>query len=161
MDKATHERTLRLQESLSSLRKVAGWSAEELGEQLDVTRQTIVNLENGQTKMTKVQYMAIRLAFATEIQSNNNRTLLELLDILVDRDDVPAAERTAVRKTIDDAVNRVGRRVGSDAASKAAIDAIKKSHTFSTLIAGGIAGGFVAATAVSMLYDILKGGDNN
>lgn len=159
MDKITSEKIFRLQKSLSSLRKIAGWSAEELGEQLDVTRQTIVNLENGQTKMSKIQYMAIRLAFATEIQSTNNNTLLELLDILVDRNDVSEAERMAVQKTIDDAANTVGRRAGSDAASKVAIKAVKESHKFSALIAGGLAGG-VAATAVSMLFDILKGGDN-
>ena len=76
MDKHTQEKISRFQDSLATLRKVAGWSAEELGGRLDVTRQTIVNLETGQTKMTKIQYMAIRLAFEDEAQENDNETLL-------------------------------------------------------------------------------------
>ena len=57
MDKVTAERITRMQKSLSTLRKVAGWSAEEFAKELDVTRQTVVNLESGKTEMTKVEFV--------------------------------------------------------------------------------------------------------
>ena len=36
----------RLQENLATLRKLAGWTAEELGDKIGVTKQTISNWEN-------------------------------------------------------------------------------------------------------------------
>ena len=154
MDPVTSKKIQRLQESLSALRKVAGWSAEDLGRQLDVTRQTIVNLETGQTKMTKVQYMALRLAFATEIQARGNDTLLKLMTALVDCDGVSEDERVRLRRTVDDAVSKVGRRVGSDAASKAAVEAVKPG--LRTTLSVWLTGVCTAAAAVSMLYDLFK-----
>lgn len=159
MDQATSQKITRLQESLSALRKVAGWSAEDLGKQLDVTRQTIVNLETGQTKMTKVQYMALRLAFATEMQTQKNETLLELMTTLVDRDDISEDERIQLRQTVDNAVNKVGRRIGSDAASKAAVKAVEPK--LRTAVSAWVTGAFAAAAAVSMLYDLFKNDDGS
>lgn len=49
----------RLQEHLSSIRQIAGWSAQELGEQLDLSRQAIYNLEKGAAKLSVAQYIAI------------------------------------------------------------------------------------------------------
>ena len=41
-----------LQKNLSAVRKIAGWTSEQLGEKIGVTKQTISNLENEKTKMT-------------------------------------------------------------------------------------------------------------
>ena len=50
-----NEKVKRLQKYLSVIRTSAGWSASELGEKLDVSRQMISNLENGHNKMTMMQ----------------------------------------------------------------------------------------------------------
>ena len=60
----------KLQTNLQAIRKVAGWTTEELGEQIGVTKQTISNLENRKTKMTKTQYIALRTVIDYEIATN-------------------------------------------------------------------------------------------
>ena len=53
----------RLQQDLSMLRSCFGLSQEKLGDLLGMTRQNVWNLEHGVTKMSKSQYIAIRLIF--------------------------------------------------------------------------------------------------
>ena len=83
-----NEKVKRLQKYLSVIRTSAGWSASELGEKLDVSRQMISNLENGHNKMTMMQYLAIRQVLAEEIEqsSENNDTqmLRDVIRVLVD-----------------------------------------------------------------------------
>ena len=122
MDKQTEIKVARLQDALPSLRKTAGWSAERLGQELDVTRQTIVNLETGKAKMTKVQYLAIRSVFDTEAKASGKETLLNLLVVMVDQD-TPEKSRKELKDTIDTATKAVGRRSGATAAGAAALTA--------------------------------------
>ena len=65
-----------LQDNLQIIRKVAGWTAEELGERIDITKQTISNLENKNTLMTKTQYIALRTIIDYEIISNSESDAL-------------------------------------------------------------------------------------
>lgn len=44
---------------LKDFRKLAGWTAEELGDMLGVTRQAINNIERGKSNLSISQYMAI------------------------------------------------------------------------------------------------------
>ena len=44
-----------MQKHLQVLRKISGWTAEDLGQRLGVTKQTISNLENRKVDMTKAQ----------------------------------------------------------------------------------------------------------
>lgn len=125
MDGFNIEKIERLQRNLAVIRKVAGWSAEELAEMLGVTRQTIVNLENSDTyNMTKLQYIAIRAIFEAEISNGQNNTLAQVIDILVDKDDIPEQVKGEVRNTVSTATNNLGRRVGSAAGGAAAIAAL-------------------------------------
>lgn len=111
----------RFQENLSTLRKVAGWSAEDLGDKLDLTRQTIMNLESKRIEMTKVQYIAFRSVFEIESLSRPNETLGKLITILVDNDDVSSEEKEDLKNAVNAAASSVGPRAGSAAASKKAI----------------------------------------
>ncbi|WP_314087908.1 helix-turn-helix transcriptional regulator [Lactococcus chungangensis] len=78
----------RLQDNLSSIRKIAGWSAEVFGEKLGVTKQTISNLENQKTPMSFIQYIAIRSVLDTEIENNKESEVLQkAVAILLDSDD--------------------------------------------------------------------------
>lgn len=83
-------KALKLQRSLSVIRRVAGWTAEELGNRIGVTRQTISNieknalLEHNKLTMSKTQYIAIRAVFAREIYETDNTDLQKVLQHLVD-----------------------------------------------------------------------------
>ena len=57
----------RLQDNLALIRKAGGWSAEKFGEMIGVTKQTISNLENKKTPLSKTQYIAIRAVLDYEI----------------------------------------------------------------------------------------------
>lgn len=75
-----------LQQNLCSIRKIAGWTAEQLGEKIGVTKQTISNLENSKTPMNLTQYIAIRSILDYEIESNHDNTVLpQVINILVDK----------------------------------------------------------------------------
>lgn len=154
MDKQTQEVITRFQNNLSILRKIAGWSAEHLGEILDVTRQTIVNLESGQTKMSKIQYIAIRYIFEKEIYDHKNETLKQLMSILVESNDLDDQYRNQIKKTIDSAIRNTGRRAGSLTASKAAIVALDSLLT--TLASTAIVGAFYGTSSVDFLSFFTK-----
>lgn len=79
----------RLQSNLLLLRRILGWSAEELGERIGVTRQTINNLEAGRNKLNKAQYIAFRAIFDAEMSNSPDDTdiLKYILEILVDNPD--------------------------------------------------------------------------
>ena len=87
----------KLQENLQTIRKVAGWTTEELGQKIGVTKQTISNLENKNTKMTKTQYIAIRAILDYEIDLNeNNIALARVIEVLLGEDDERGDENSNV-----------------------------------------------------------------
>lgn len=75
-----------MQQNLLLIRRTVGWTAEEFGEKIGVTRQTINNIESGRNKLTKTQYIAMRSVLDAEIlQSPQDTEMLRvLLDVLVD-----------------------------------------------------------------------------
>ena len=80
------EEIIRMQENLLLIRRTVGWTAEEFGERIGVTRQTINNIESGRNKLTKTQYIAMRSVLDAEIiQAPDDTEMLKvLLDVLVD-----------------------------------------------------------------------------
>ncbi len=84
-EKEQNPQVVALQDNLTAIRKIAGWTAEEFGERIGVTKQTVSNLENKKTLMTFTQYIAIRAVLDYEIESNSDNDLLpKVLHILVD-----------------------------------------------------------------------------
>lgn len=77
---------IRMQEHLLLIRRTVGWTAEEFGDRIGVTRQTINNIEFGRNKLTKTQYIAMRSVLDAEMAQNpDDTTMLKLiLDALVD-----------------------------------------------------------------------------
>lgn len=84
-------RVERLQNNLSLIRTCAGWSAAELGDKLDVSRQMISNLETHRNNMTVIQYRAIRNAIDEEIAASkaqdDTQMLKDVIRVLVDEPD--------------------------------------------------------------------------
>lgn len=105
MAEENHERTIqikRLQQNLSSIRKIAGWTAEVLGEKIGVTKQTISNLENNKSPMTFTQYIAIRTAIDCEIESNKeNEVLPKVVAILLDNDELDGENYSKVKEVAE------------------------------------------------------------
>ena len=147
----------RLQHNLSALRRIAGWTMEQLGGKIGVTKQTISNLESSNKKscMTLTQYLAIRSVLdyeaAARIQENQNDTLLALaikkvLDDELDEEEMKTAEgdvaliATAVAgKTPDDIVIELANeKLGSKKANKLA--AVLVAATLGLNIAPGFVG---------------------
>lgn len=72
----------RLQNNLLAIRKAGGWSAEEFGDMIGVTKQTISNLENKKTVMSKTQYIAIRAVLDYEMAEHpNNKALVSTVNL--------------------------------------------------------------------------------
>ena len=108
----------RLRRDLPTIRNIVGWSAEHLAELLGVSRVTVVNLENTENKMSKIQYLAIRALLQDEIEANNNVTLKSVLTVLVDRDNVSEKLKQELRDQVERAAKSVGRKAGSAAVAK-------------------------------------------
>ena len=106
MDKQFEQRQKqinRLQENLSSIRKIAGWTAEVLGNKIGVTKQTISNLENNKTPMNFTQYIAIRSVLDAEIEQNKeNKVLPQVIAILLDSDnELDNDEYEEIQKSVE------------------------------------------------------------
>ena len=70
----------RLQKNLSLLRTCAGWTSQDLANKLGVSRQTISTFERKGTKLTTMQFRAIRDVFHEEIaESSDNGGMLPLV----------------------------------------------------------------------------------
>lgn len=74
----------KFQDNLGIIRKVAGWTTQELADEIGVARQTVSNLETGKTPMTKLQYLALRTVFNAEIARCHNLDLAKVIKTLVD-----------------------------------------------------------------------------
>ena len=95
----------RLQKYLLLVRRIVGWSAEEFGERIGVTRQTINNIEAGRNKLTKTQYIAMRSVLDAEIAAYPEETeiLRLILDVLVDNPEKYKEEdREKLRSAVSD-----------------------------------------------------------
>lgn len=89
----------RLQEHMLLIRRAIGWTAEEFGRRIGVTRQTVNNLEGKRNKLTKAQYIAIRSSLDVEIRQHPEDTamLRLILDVFIDHPErYDADEREAL-----------------------------------------------------------------
>ncbi len=93
----TEEREIaELQSNLEMLRKLFGWTAEQLGNRLGVTKQTILNLEHGKPVMSKIQYIAIRSVMETEAmirEGEERENLLKVLNLVFNEDKTVTEEQ--------------------------------------------------------------------
>lgn len=76
----------RMQKYLLLIRRTVGWTAEEFGSRIGVTRQTINNIEAGRNKLNQTQYIAMRSVLDREIlmYPEETKMLKLILDMFVD-----------------------------------------------------------------------------
>ena len=116
MDKENfkQEHIIRMKKYLPILRKAAGWKAEDLGELIGVTRQTITSLEKNEGyKMTKTQYIALRSVFYREAECTKNESLKHLIELLVLKDNLTDEEEKKISATVKNIYAQIGRSVNS------------------------------------------------
>lgn len=138
------EEIARMQEHLLLIRRTVGWTAEEFGERIGVTRQTINNIESGRNKLTKTQYIAMRSVLDAEMAQSPDDTkmLRTLLEILVDNPDNYSKED---RDILLSKANMITPSILSGASTR------KEVSKEWVATAGKIAGG---AAALSLLFPI-------
>ena len=91
----------KLQKHLQLIRNAAGWTAEELGHKIGVTKQTISNLENQKTKMSKTQYLAIQMVISQKIATtSDDLTLANVMRLVMGIDEDQAINYDAIPDAI-------------------------------------------------------------
>ena len=85
----------RMQENLVLLRMCAGFTSQDFAGRLGVSRQTVSAFERRGSRLSRMQYLAIRQVF--EEERRGNEMLSSVLDAVVDR---PEAYTEAERREI-------------------------------------------------------------
>lgn len=133
-------------ENLALIRKAAGWSENEFGNRLGLTRQTISNLENQNTELSKVQYLAMRYVINDEIiNSKDDCLMLKLiLDAFVDN---PEKYKDKDRENIRQKANMlVPALVTKNSSRKEVSDSFKE---LMKIVGAGAIAAFIAAIGIS------------
>lgn len=101
MNDYTRKQIDRLQDNLFSIRKAGGWTAAEFGDMIGVTKQTVRNLENHTTSMTKTQYIATRAVLDYEAKANpDNEVLSRVVNYLLDADQLTSADEEKIKSAV-------------------------------------------------------------
>ena len=94
MKNYTEGEIAKLQDNLLLIRKAGGWSAEEFGDMIGVTKQTISNLENKKTVMSKTQYIAIRAVLDYEIADRpDDKVLATTVNLCLNSEDLSEQDK--------------------------------------------------------------------
>ena len=132
----------RMQKHLGLIRRAVGWSAEEFGDRIGVTRQTINNIEAvpPRSKLTKTQYIAMRSILDVEIRQHPEDTamLRLLLDVFVDH---PENYNEDEKK---DLLNKANMLTPSILAGTTTREAVSEELTGSAVAAGIITGAMLS-----------------
>ena len=116
MERFEQKHVDRMKKYLPILRKAAGWTAEDLGTLIGITRQTVTSLEkNNDYKMTKTQYIALRAVFYQEAKRTENKHLEYLVDLLILKDDLTEEQAKKVDAAVEKVTVSTGRSINSAA----------------------------------------------
>lgn len=148
------EEIIRFQNNMLLIRRTVGWTAEEFGEKIGVTRQTINNLEKNNRekfKLNKTQYIAMRSVLDAEIARCPEETevLKLILDMLVDHPE------NYSEKDIQTLVEKANMITPSILAGTATRKAASKEVMMAM---GAVLGGAVAAGTVGALASPIVAG---
>lgn len=130
-----------LQQNLRSIRQIAGWTAEQLGERIGVTKQTIGDLENKKRPMNLTQYLAIRSILNEEISTNpeNANVLQQVIEILVDKGaELEEENYIEIKDTVDTVAASASKGKKGAQLSKLLITLLASPGTVSALATLGI-----------------------
>ena len=136
----------KMQDNLLLIRRIVGWTAEEFGEKIGLTRQTINNIESGRNKLSKTQYIAMRSVLDAEIIKHPEDTemLKIFLDVFIDNSDKYSEK---AKKDLLEKFNLISPSILAKTTTREV--ASNELLKYSKLILGSIAiGGIVGATSI-------------
>ena len=134
-----------MQNHHKELRKLAGWTAEELGNKLGMSKQSISALENGSTKLNQLHYLALIHLFETECKEKpDNEVLQKVMELLFNDPDYYEKNHASIDKNISDVANAISS--GLSGATVGLLTASLINPFFAPI--GAIAGGAAAGGAV-------------
>lgn len=133
----------KLQKYLPLIRNAAGWTAEDLGNKIGVTKQTISNLENQKTRISKTQYLAIQMVISQKIATTpDDLTLANVMKLVMGTDEEQTINYAAVSQAMAE-VERIDNETSIPVRKSGSNTPVLGAAVSSTV--GGIAG------AMSML----------
>lgn len=143
------EEIIRFQNNMLLIRRTVGWTAEEFGDKIGVTRQTINNLEKNNRdkfKLNKTQYIAMRSVLDAEIARCPEETevLRLILDMLVDH---PEKYKEEEIKTLLEKANLITPSILAGTATRKAVS----KEVMLAMGAGAFAAGAMGALASPLL----------
>ena len=131
----------KLQDNFLFIRRAGGWSTRDFGDLIGVTNQTISNIENKKTELTKTQYLATLAALEFELSKRNPDDISHLvLGIVFGNKELSVDQRNEAIKFIDGIKKEKGLQ------STKANDGLKKV----------IGGARIVAVSISIIGFILK-----
>lgn len=138
---------IRMQENLLLIRRTVGWTAEEFGDRIGVTRQTINNIEFGRNKLSKTQYIAMRSVLDAEMAQfpEDTAMLRLLLDVLVDHPEKYGEDERA------DVLSKANLMAPAILAGSATRETVSKEWLRSVSTAAGISAAFSAIPLVGAM----------
>ena len=142
----------RLQEYMLLIRRAVGWSAEEFGERIGVSRQTVNNLEGKRNKLTKAQYIAIRSSLDVEIRQHPEDTdmLRLILDVFVDHpENYDEGEREGL-------LMKANMIMPSILAGTTSRKEVSKELTSSAIAMGLITGAMISTIGFAMIDGVIE-----
>jgi len=144
----------RLQNNLQAIRKVAGLTTEELGDMIGVTKQTISNIENHKTEITKTQYLALVMAINVHIEATDNINLKRVVEVLL----APDADEEEEMERIIECVEKKrmkARQVAKDSGALHKVGGIA-AGTGAVVAAGTILGGALGPIATLAAVNVIN-----
>lgn len=131
-----------MQSKLKPIRQIAGWTAEQLGQKIGVSKQTISNLENMRSPMSLTKYIAIRTILDYEIETNKENIVLpQVVSILLDRNEELTDEEN---KKLNDAIKAVA------TSAAGGITGATLATIFSGVVASSLGAAALTGTAISL-----------
>lgn len=156
-----------LQENLELLRKLYGWTAEQLGDRLGISKQSVLNLEkgseNGGVKMTMIQYIAIRAVFEAELENRKGeekKNLQTILGLILNDDskvDPKDKERILDTAKVVSSAMMTGDKAAAVKTMSVLLAAVAGAAVVTPVVGGAVvAAGTLAAWMSSMLKNKKK-----
>ena len=153
MRPVVEEEIAKLQDSLPLIRNAGGWSAEEFGDMIGVTKQTVRNLETKKTRLSKTQYIAIRAVLDYELEERSDDQLFAAaINLSMNSDNLTEPEKKQARAFVEGAT-----RTGLDQkAIVTGLAALRGAAAAEEIVIGPIASVAIGATARTWLSRIIR-----
>lgn len=141
------------------MRKIAGWTAEELGTIIGLSKQTIIGFENDPNiDLSYVQYIALLAVFEQKAKDDENESLEAILNLLFHEKDIYNEDKEEIDDIIAMLAGAAGAAVGvgKSIGAKALLPFTQTALTPFLSPLGGIAALIGGATASLVGSVVLK-----